>query len=75
MNARTPRLHWIRKVLADIAFSGESANRAPLTLVADSRLLAISRPTAENSSYACEGDDPLLCPSWQLMRLTVASKS
>lgn len=70
MNARKPRLCWIEQVLAD-----ESADQAPLTVVAASELASIVRHVTEDPPCAFDGDDPLLCPPWQLMRLTVASKS
>lgn len=70
MNERKPRLCWIEQVLAD-----ESADQVPLTAVAASKRVSIVRHATEDPPYAFDGDDPLPCPSWQLMRLTVANKS
>jgi hypothetical protein len=75
MGARKPRLDWIRQVLVDLEDTGDIAEQAPLTLHEQSGLVSIGPQTTDDTCYALNGDDPLLCPSWQLMRLTAASRA
>jgi hypothetical protein len=74
MTPRQPRLDWIREVLADLAADD---GRAPASFGTIER-----REPASANAHATDaplveltGEDRLLCPSWQLIRLAVMRNS
>jgi hypothetical protein len=79
MSERKPRLDWIRKVLVDLdRYEGAGAE----SRVFASRIIAFAPRTVPGDQQSPPrrlkaGDEGgvLLCPSWQLMRLTATQKS
>jgi hypothetical protein len=72
MTTRRPRLDWIKEVLADLEDVGECAPATSRIVSLPTTASADLQPTNDRAQTP-EGDDR--CPSWQLMRLTVARRS
>jgi hypothetical protein len=70
MSPRKPRLDWIKEVLADFDNSDEGARLAPIETVGECE----AAPDGDDRTARPDSDDPLLCPCWQLMRLSAAQK-
>jgi hypothetical protein len=80
MTTHKQRLDLIKEVLADLEDKGERACPTSLGILlrsgATSVVLQSMNDRPENHRpESPEGDDRLLCPSWQLMRLTAARKA
>src|SRR5450755_1614502 len=77
MTTHKPRLDWVKEVLAD---KGERACPTSLGILLRSGATSVvlqsmnDRPESHRPESP-EGDDRLLCPPWQLMRLTAARKA
>ena len=78
MSERKPRLHWIKKVLVDVDEHDRAG--AESRVVFGPRIVAFTpriMPGDKQSPprrLAADDDGALLCPSWQLMRLTATQK-
>jgi hypothetical protein len=67
MNQRKPKFDWIKKLLADpLVGFGELATETPSELSVDLK----NRSTDDQLGQPGDGD-PLVCLSWQLMRISV----
>jgi hypothetical protein len=79
MTLRKPRLDWIKEVLADLEDYGERPCPTSLGIIwrpamASADFQPLNDRLESDRPERPEGDR-LFCPSWQLMRLTVARKS
>jgi len=80
MTTRKPGLEWIKEIAADLEDNGERACPTSLGILLRSGaapvvLQSIDDRPENHRPESSEGDDRLLCPSWQLMRLTAARKA
>jgi hypothetical protein len=73
MTMRRPRLDWIKEVLADLEEVGLHAPAISLDIVSLPATASADLQPMNDRAQTLEGDDR--CPSWQLMRLTVARSS
>jgi hypothetical protein len=73
MTTRRPRLDWIKEVLADLEDVGEPSPSMSRRIVS---LPATASADLQPMNDRAEEPEPdHRCPSWPLMRLTVAQKS
>jgi hypothetical protein len=73
MATRKPRLDWIKEVLADPEEVGEPDPAVSPGIVSLRATESADLQPSIGRARAPEGDDR--CPSWPLMRLTVARRS
>jgi hypothetical protein len=73
MTTRRPRLDWIKEVLADLEEVGERTPAMSLDIVCLPATASADLQPMNDRAQAPEGDGR--CPSWQLMRFTVARRS
>jgi hypothetical protein len=74
MTPRPPRLDWIKEVLADLAADGERAP-ASCDIVRQRETASADVRSMDAPRVELTGEDRLLCPSWQLIRLAVTRNS